>query len=460
MFLYVLLRAYNVYFTCDEGWTVHAYMNNSVYNILTFKPVLANNHVVNSLLVKFCSLFSLSELSLRLPNVLAYILYLYAVAGIAGIYFKEKGILYWSLIIGLCLNPSLSEFFAYARGYGISIAFMMLSLYQLILSYERSNYKKHIQFALAALIFGTYANLVLLNVVPAIFLLALYIIYLKQDKKSFWKALPVPFIYGVLLLLVVGYPAYILKTSGELYWGGITNFISDTLASLMEDLFALKRWTIIWGVMLAMFLIVLFIAFIILLKGLSKKNRNEANLPLYIAPALLVFCTVFVNAEFYLGGVHLLKHRTALFLYPISILSIFSAVRLYARNKPVIASRFSTAFAIVLIGAFLYNMNISESEEWTYNKYDEQVSADIIAAGGNKPVTLFADQYHAFCVNYYIQKNKLPMSLSPVTDVEKMASFTQEYIYVFEEQAKFVPANYTVWKNYGDGKFLLYKKKN
>jgi hypothetical protein len=459
MFLYVALRAYNVYFTCDEGWTFHAYTNSSVYNIVTFNPVLANNHPLNTLLVKLCSLFSLSEFSLRLPNVLAYILYLYAVSGIVGIYFKQKNVLYYGLVMALCLNPSMSEFFAYARGYGISIALMMVCLYQLMLAYERDHYKKHIHFALGALIIGLYANLVLLNMVLPVFLLAVYIIYLKQGSKNFWKALPAPFIYGVVLLLVVAYPVYILKTGGELYWGGVTNFISDTLASLIEDLFALTRWTIIWGVGVILFLVVLFIAFIILLKGLSKKNRSISNLPFYITPAILVFCTLFLNAEFYLAKVPLLKHRTALFLYPISVLSIFSAIKFYAETRPKWALRFTYGLAIILIGGFLYNMNISESEEWSYNRYNRSVISEMNDDPATETVSFYAERFQGYCINYYLQKDKnQQIAPTPIIEMKDLKNFDYDYLYIFSEQAHYVPANYSLLKAYGDRRFLLYKK--
>lgn len=71
-----------------------------------------------------------SELALRLPNLLAHVVYLHASARVA---LKARGLV---LTVGcfLLLNahPYLLDFFGLARGYGLACGLMMMSLWQVV----------------------------------------------------------------------------------------------------------------------------------------------------------------------------------------------------------------------------------------------------------------------------------------------------------------------------------------
>ena len=85
------------------------------FNILTknFNIGLANNHLLNTLLIYPFSLLDLSSF-LRLPNILSGVFYIFISLKLSehsnkNTYFQH---------INLC--PYLIEFFSIARGYGIS----------------------------------------------------------------------------------------------------------------------------------------------------------------------------------------------------------------------------------------------------------------------------------------------------------------------------------------------------
>lgn len=122
LFIYVVIRANNLSFTHDESLS---------YAILFDNPMAiqtANNHILNTLFMWLSSLFfGNSEIALRLPNILSFGLYLYA----SFVIFKETKNA-WLMALGSCLillNPFLIDYFSLARGYGISLGCMMLSLY-------------------------------------------------------------------------------------------------------------------------------------------------------------------------------------------------------------------------------------------------------------------------------------------------------------------------------------------
>ncbi len=81
LFSYIIARAYLLSLTCDESSTLNVLGSPNALDIW-YKPEwfhTANNHVLNSALIRISvGLFGWHELSIRLPNVLAYALYLFA----------------------------------------------------------------------------------------------------------------------------------------------------------------------------------------------------------------------------------------------------------------------------------------------------------------------------------------------------------------------------------------------
>ena len=84
---------------------------------------LANNHPLNTALVMLTTAFSDDVFLIRLPNVVAGVLYLVTAALVASK--TTKPLL--SLAV-LALNPYLLEFFSLARGYGLAAALVMVAL--------------------------------------------------------------------------------------------------------------------------------------------------------------------------------------------------------------------------------------------------------------------------------------------------------------------------------------------
>src|SRR5687768_13699820 len=74
---YTSYRAYVLSFTFDESFSYTAYATRTVPEILGFYLPTANNHLLNSLLMKLSdNLFGNHPFALRLPNLLAHAAYL------------------------------------------------------------------------------------------------------------------------------------------------------------------------------------------------------------------------------------------------------------------------------------------------------------------------------------------------------------------------------------------------
>jgi hypothetical protein len=122
VFAYVLYRAYHLSFTFDE---IVSYDLLQGFSLETAGQS-ANYHLLNSYLMKACNAaFGDSELSLRLPNVLAFIIYLIAAIRIGSLIRKEYRL---HTLILLTSMPFLLDFFSLARGYGLGVGFVLLSL--------------------------------------------------------------------------------------------------------------------------------------------------------------------------------------------------------------------------------------------------------------------------------------------------------------------------------------------
>ena len=77
LFSYVFTKANMASFTHDESFTYLNYPHQSFIDIISFNDWYTNNHILNSLFIKYSEqLFGNSELALRLPNLLLLLVYM------------------------------------------------------------------------------------------------------------------------------------------------------------------------------------------------------------------------------------------------------------------------------------------------------------------------------------------------------------------------------------------------
>ncbi len=124
--LYEIFRAVRVGFTEDEASTLLLYLAHDVSAVFNFSA--ANSHLLNSVLAKiFLVGGGSAEFVLRLPNLFGYLFYLLFSFLIVN-KFKNR----WMAVGGfllLNLNVYVLDFFSLCRGYGLSLDFLMASLF-------------------------------------------------------------------------------------------------------------------------------------------------------------------------------------------------------------------------------------------------------------------------------------------------------------------------------------------
>ncbi|MBN1915829.1 hypothetical protein JW796_02420 [Candidatus Dojkabacteria bacterium] len=245
LFTYTTYRAINLSLTFDEAYTFQTFVHTNIFDILTnnFSAEIANNHIVNTILVKiFYNFFGNTEFVLRLPSLIGHLLYLFFTFIFVEKFVKSKTAKITSFIL-LNLNIFLLDFFSLARGYALAAGLVASSVYFLI--EYLSNRKKRI-YLFASLItswLSVLTNFTLLNYFIALisFLFCLSIfenIRMKQNffgrvKKILYNSYPI-IIITVTTFLSILIPLGRVVKRKLLYYGGDNNFVSDTIGSLVR----------------------------------------------------------------------------------------------------------------------------------------------------------------------------------------------------------------------------------
>ncbi len=165
LFAYVAVRAARLAFTYDEATTYLDTIASGPLAAFAFDS--ANNHFLNSLLTKLFSLAGSSEFILRLPNLLAFAVYLLFSFLILDKFVKRPASVLAGFIL-LVANPYTLDFFSLCRGYGLSLAFLMASLCFLFYFRERAVHReagahRYLSRSLAAGFLAALSNFTLLD---------------------------------------------------------------------------------------------------------------------------------------------------------------------------------------------------------------------------------------------------------------------------------------------------------
>jgi uncharacterized membrane protein len=230
LFTYVAIRAARVPITHDEAFSYLNFVGRSFSTILSIHaPGSVNNHVLNSLLARLAVLtFGLSEWALRLPNVLAFCLYLACGMALCRRFSSSTSSACAFLL--LAANSFLLEFFSLSRGYGLGLAFLLAAILQFIRAEERQQTARRELF-----VGGLCAFLaVLANLAFLLPVLALLIVSAARNRNDLRSWAPPFAVAPLLVAAVLGPRIVVLQRAGQFYVGGSKGFFADTVGSLVR----------------------------------------------------------------------------------------------------------------------------------------------------------------------------------------------------------------------------------
>lgn len=232
MLTYLLLRALFLDTLHDEvaSYMFYFYQGDYIGETIQWD---ANNHLLNSFIGhQLYLLFGDQFFVFRLPNVLAFILYFF---GTVQLLKMLRG--RWVKITGLlALNtiPFIMEYFANARGYGISLGFFVWSLV-LLIRYFQTERLRSLAFGYLCLVLAVSANLTFVVSALMIFVIALVFPRTQKEKRGTKERITTGVVHGLFLLALMPFIAFsfALKKAGALYYGsldGIWDVTGKTLS--------------------------------------------------------------------------------------------------------------------------------------------------------------------------------------------------------------------------------------
>jgi hypothetical protein len=469
LLFYTNYRAAVISITHDEAVISKMICENSAIKIFNF--VIPQDHMINSLLMKWsCSVFPTSEYSMRLPNLLGHLLYI--IFSILLLRKLKNPLMLAAGFVLLNFNPYLLDFFSIGRGYGLSVAFMMVSIYY-IYSYILDKRTMHLTLAF---LFGILAVLTVYTLINFIFgIIALVVISIfifwvgsKQNPQAR------PGRLAMAAFLIIGASAMVLyaklsgpleRIQGENFIYGLAhkNVYTGTIRpivfrSIYNSDPGLTVDVVSWAFIGVYALVPLVVVFLMVRRDFAFTSRL-----LFTATVLSLIIAASITLQNYLFNIRFLSNRTATFIAPVMILAFIGLLDEFRRFRYLKVP--AGVLAVIIAGVFMVNTlrhaNFSHYLEWQYDADSKHMIRDLEKDAGPRTgdqVSLGIVWLFEPSVNFY----RKSMDLNWLNEVNRdgyMADF--DYYYVMKQDSvlsKDIFRDKTILKEYPISNTVLLKK--
>jgi len=450
---YAFARAYTLSFTHDESISYAIVAEHS-----TAKST-ANHHPLNTRLMTWSyRSFGSREWALRLPNIVAFFLYL----GF-GLWLLRELAWPWMVFgfVLLFLNPFLLEFFSLARGYGLALSLSLGAVVFLRAAWRCSGVLRVMTLLLLSSLCASLADLgnyVWLNVHLPLLAVSLVVLTLRTARFRIPAAL---FLLGANGWFIHNLVRRIwsLKDAGELYFGGHDGFVKDTVGSLIESsLYGYAYGFDLPPIILDAIVAGLIVAVLSLAYVAWRERRLSFSLLLLLVLAQAVAISVL---ERQILGVLYPIHRTALYYVPLLALFLayaFNESAPYLARTERMAGQGIVCLMVLAIGVhFVRTANLRYTFSWRYDAETRQVKSEIekrftdTRAGGQ--INLGTNWQLWDAMNYY--RTTLHYDWLNIPDRDGLNAAINNVIYCFPSDLKDDLTAYTVLHAYPESGTLL-----
>lgn len=416
VFTYIVFRAVWVEPVHDELATLFHYID---YNTIWGKGTVldANNHLLNSFLGKVCySIFGDHIWAIRLPNVFSFLLFFYAAYRLAGLLRYEYTKYFF--LIGMTCIPYVLDYFAYCRGYGMSMAFMLMAVCFFLEINKEYRSGKAIMMAVL-LVLGIYANL---NILITAVLIMGYIgikLLIEARKYDEWK----PFYYYVVLCIMVVFSlyfaavhAYSLKMNGALYYGSKDGLWLTTGATLSQ--FVLMTTSII--VKYVLIAVISLLILHVIYAWISKGSFAVFQAPATLLIGLFIGNLVAIELMRWLLDTNYPEDRVGMQLIFLLICAV-----VFTLNEYLLISWISVVFvALPFVAHTYFNFRTS-----AFSPDDRMEKEDFYLfrkeMGRTKSAAFYLTQQLTYA--YHVRKNN-PLNFSVPNLFDRHLSFNEEIV--------------------------------
>ncbi|HAD34460.1 MAG TPA: hypothetical protein DCF44_08185 [Chitinophagaceae bacterium] len=419
-----MYRACHLSMTHDEAGTAD-HLLQRYYQILNSREAFhsANNHILNSWLMKWsASVFGVYEWALRLPNVLAFGLYYVAGIGvIRQLSLSQKGRL--MCLAFFVLHPFVLDFFSLCRGYGLALAFEMMSLF-FTLKYIED--RKILNLHASVLVCGLA---VLSNMTWVYFLLAQMawiifdegITYYKNQKLIWWKSLISWFIFAGILGLVYR-PYQWIQAKGELKWGA--NGWFDLQHTFAKDY--LYNDTFLTAVIFQILCLVIFVLLSHQCYGyMQKKEKSIRAEQSFLIMILLLGLTTLAILNRNLNNTTYASGRRALMYFPLVVLMFIFLVNFFPLK------RMQSWMIGLFIGIWIFSWSgfrLNIVREWRYDSATKN-TFDLIRNNPKEEIKIAVDWHFLPVMKFYARYRDTRVQVASIDENNYYEKFDWLYLY-------------------------------
>jgi hypothetical protein len=395
---YLWLKSILAPMSHDELATFYHFIQHTAF-LPFFCHLDANNHVLNSALTSlFYILFGNSPFVLRLANLLSFIPYFYFAVKLST--HLKSGIIRWVFIITLSTSAGLIEFFALCRGYGMSMAFLLGSIYYLMQIFK-TNQTKYFLLCLLLALLAFAANLTLLVSFLIIFvwILSHYILKFNSGfRRNLTLILAYLFMAIIPIAVFLKY-IFLLQKTGALYYGNLSGFWQLSIHSI-SFMFTGIASPFFPYLFLVLFICILLIFILIIFK---EKITN-----LFFDPAMIFFMLLCLNiiSILLMGKVMKVNYpedRTGLYLFPYFIGSLC-----FLSDKAILLSKKNWILILLFPLVFfpvnlIYSANLGRCNIYLLDRFPQRFFDTVYNHYKPEefPATIGGNCTKLICWNYY-----------------------------------------------------------
>ena len=390
---FLVIRAIYVPMAHDEIATFYYFVQSGkVSPFLT--NIDTNNHFLNSMLTWVSyRFFGPSPLALRLPNLIfapVFFFFLYKITS----HLKNR-VFRFAFFISMAFTLHFIEFLALSRGYGISLALLLGSLWYLLEGISRQKLRYY-SVSLLFIFVACTANLALINTY-ALMLAFVCIMLITSEINSFrLKAIAI-LAAGILPLSLVLVQIFYIKQHNGLIAGSPHDFWGTTITSLFSYLFEATK-SIANRIATVLFLAIAIACILSFYKQFKKKG--VPGIRTYLFPYLLAGNLVSILLLGVFFKVNYPDDRIGIYLYPLAIGSLIFLLDSLLTGK--YATRLVALLFLVIPVHFIVFANTSYSIWYKYDVIPARFYAKVMQnhKPGEMPPTIAGHGMRIFCWSY------------------------------------------------------------
>ncbi len=382
--VFTILKAGYSSFTHDESLTWRLYVHLDWCTLLAHKEAYTNNHLLNSVLMKWseCA-FGSGEPALRLPNLVALAIYL----AYGALLVRPLGPWIGAFtFLCLCTATEVIELFALARGYGLSFGFMFMALYHAWRSLATGRWRD-VLLAQVGTSMAVLSSFVLLQYALGLAAMLPFVVLVfpaaDRDRRAiFLRALKRHALVMPALVLVLAWPLYRVAMENRFEFGHDRGIVNDTFASVV--LAAFTHVHVGGAVIFTLWYVGMAISAFLLGHVLWLKRKGAlvsewpARLPALLYWGMLPAVLVVIVLQHAMLCTPYPEVRYSRYLLPLAILFLGALAAWAVRQGgalPAILVMAIAASASVI--AFVRISSFRSSTEWQYDMDTDRIMAAI-----------------------------------------------------------------------------------